>query len=540
MRKLFSFSFLVLSLGVGLFAQQPINRSIVSYANESVTGTTINKLVKLTGAPSAAVLASTSDTSGIVGLCAGGCGATGTATIQYTGVASCVFTGATTAGDYVQIDTTTAGNCKDAGSAFPTTGQVLGRVTSTNASGGTYSVDLTFQQKNVAAGGGGGGLSAPAANGPMKYTGSNTTAPATVNDISTLGYCSDAANTNAYACALSPAITSYVSGSVYSIAVTNSNTGSVTFNLNGLGAIPLKRRDGTALQAGDIAAGRIQSCRYDGASCQTEVSSAGSGSGLTAPAANGPMKYTGSNATAAANANDLSAPAYCSDAGSTGAYSCTLSPAIAAYSAGSRYWFRANTANSGAATLALNGLAAVTIKKVAGSITTDLAANDIRAGQLVGVIYDGTNFQMATPLGNTSGGSGSSSPIVLAWYPTANVAGSTTKYAGFTSFNTSQPAAAAIVPQDGTLSTLRGWNYIGTQGADGALTCTLQKATGIGIAFTDTALSIAWTSADAAGTVKTDTTNSVAVVAGDRLVIKCANASASASVNIGTIQVKLQ
>jgi len=57
-------------------------------------------------------------------------------------VTNCVFDGATTAGDYVQISSTVAGNCHDAGAAYPAGGQVLGRVLSTNASGGTYATHL--------------------------------------------------------------------------------------------------------------------------------------------------------------------------------------------------------------------------------------------------------------------------------------------------------------------------------------------------------------------------------------------------------------
>jgi hypothetical protein len=99
------------------------------------------------------------------------------------------------------------------------------------------------------------------------------------------------------------------------------------------------------------------------------------------------------------------ASAYCADAGSTGAYACALSPPITAYTTGSHYFFRANTANTGVATLALNGIASpVTIKKQIGGATTDLDANDIRAGQIVEVVYDGTNFQMLSMLANVPGG----------------------------------------------------------------------------------------------------------------------------------------
>jgi hypothetical protein len=43
---------------------------------------------------------------------------------------------------------------------------------------------------------------------------------------------------------------------------------------------------------------------------------------------------------------------------------------------------------------------------VAGGITTDLADNDIRSGQLVELVYDGTNMQMQSTLGNAASSSG--------------------------------------------------------------------------------------------------------------------------------------
>lgn len=88
------------------------------------------------------------------------------------------------------------------------------------------------------------------------------------------------------------------------------------------------------------------------------------------------------------------------DAGSTDTYAATLDPIPSAYVTGQIYWFKANTANTGAATINFNTLGAKTIVKVQGGITTTLADNDIRAGQWVVMIYDGTNMQMVGQLGN--------------------------------------------------------------------------------------------------------------------------------------------
>lgn len=92
----------------------------------------------------------------------------------------------------------------------------------------------------------------------------------------------------------------------------------------------------------------------------------------------------------------------CDDAGSTDTYACTISPPIQSYRTGTRYSFKANTANTGAATINLNGKGARNIVKTIGGITTTLADNDIRAGLLVELLYDGTNMQCLNCWGNTT------------------------------------------------------------------------------------------------------------------------------------------
>ena len=110
-------------------------------ANASSTGTTVNKFAKLTGAPSTAVISSNGDTDGAIGVVTSGAGTTGSATITILGQASCVFDGATTAGDYVTI-AATGGGCHDAGATYPTGTTVYGRVLSTNGGAGTYVIEL--------------------------------------------------------------------------------------------------------------------------------------------------------------------------------------------------------------------------------------------------------------------------------------------------------------------------------------------------------------------------------------------------------------
>lgn len=103
---------------------------------------------------------------------------------------------------------------------------------------------------------------------------------------------------------------------------------------------------------------------------------------------------------------------FCADAGSTDAYACSFAPAITGYSTGAIYSFRANTANSGDATVNFNGLGARTIRK---NRDQPLGDSDIKAGQLVSVMYDGSEMQMLSQTGTApaGGGGGAGTPTLI-------------------------------------------------------------------------------------------------------------------------------
>ncbi len=105
------------------------------WTNDTGTGTTTNKLAKLTGAPSTVVIAGTTDTSGILGVCDSGCGTSSTAEITIQGIGSCVYDNSTVAGDYVVASTGTAGDCHDYGASQPVGSQPVGYVLQTAAAG---------------------------------------------------------------------------------------------------------------------------------------------------------------------------------------------------------------------------------------------------------------------------------------------------------------------------------------------------------------------------------------------------------------------
>lgn len=82
---------------------------------------------------------------------------------------------------------------------------------------------------------------------------------------------------------------------------------------------------------------------------------------------------------------------YALDSGAADAYVVAPSPVISSYVTGEVVVFKAVNANTGASTINVNGLGVKSIKKNGSSA---LEAGDIAAGQIVTVIYDGTNFQL--------------------------------------------------------------------------------------------------------------------------------------------------
>jgi hypothetical protein len=205
---------------------------IVTPANDTTTGTMVNQVAKLTGAPSAAVITSTTDTGGAVGIVVGGAGKSGNAQIAVGGVASCAFDGGTTAGHYVQISASVAGDCHDFGATYPTSGQVLGRVLTSNLGMGTYPVAVAAPEQRGFSGGGGGAGTVTS----ITAAGGLTASP--LNPITTSGTISIATGgvTNAMLANSSVTVntgTGLTGGGAVTLGgapLTLSNTGVLTFN----------------------------------------------------------------------------------------------------------------------------------------------------------------------------------------------------------------------------------------------------------------------------------------------------------------------
>lgn len=91
---------------------------------------------------------------------------------------------------------------------------------------------------------------------------------------------------------------------------------------------------------------------------------------------------------------------YIVDTGSANAYAIAPTPAVTAYVTGQVFSFKSTNTNTLTSTLAVSGLATKTIQR-GGAI---LGAGDIISGQIYVVEYDGTNFQLLTPVNTTPAG----------------------------------------------------------------------------------------------------------------------------------------
>src|SRR5579863_523610 len=121
--------------------------------------------------------------------------------------------------------------------------------------------------------------------------------------------------------------------------------------------------------------------------------------GGAVPASANLLATNASSQPTAATAHNESVPRTCATTNSGNAYTCTTSPSFTPM-AGDTISIDFNAANTGSATLAVNGASAATIKKWGNSST--LATNDVLAGHWIAATFDGTYWQLEGQLGNAN------------------------------------------------------------------------------------------------------------------------------------------
>ncbi|WP_298165139.1 hypothetical protein [Novosphingobium sp.] len=215
-------------------------------------------------------------------------------------------------------------------------------------------------------------------------------------------FIADTGSVNALAGTSSPAPTALVAGMQVAIQIANTNTGAVTFNYAGLG-VKNVLSEGNAVKAGQMVAGQIYLLMYDGTqwellSVGLDVPASTAQAGIVILAANGDVVAgtdTGKAVTSQGVARAVQSGGYnyAADSGSANTITIALTPAPTAYSAGLVVEVKMNATNTGATTINVNGLGAKTVQFNGAALT----AGQLVAGQIYSMVYDGTNFQVASP-----------------------------------------------------------------------------------------------------------------------------------------------
>lgn len=201
----------------------------------------------------------------------------------------------------------------------------------------------------------------------------------------------------ANAITLSPSIIlpAYAVGQLFRFKAASSNTSTTTVNISSLGTKTVKKVIGGTsfdLVAGDIIANDFHDILYDGTNF---------------------ILY-----------NPLQAQEYAGVAGGSVNALTTTIYSMTAYAAGQRFTLVAANTNTSTATLNINGLGTKNITTFFNGTITSLAGGEIRAGNILDLFYDGTEFVLSNPYSNPRTG-WSSNPAgggTVTWSPSVDYA----------------------------------------------------------------------------------------------------------------------
>lgn len=216
-------------------------------------------------------------------------------------------------------------------------------------------------------------------------------------------FIADTGTVNALVGTSSPAPTALAVGMQVAIQIANTNTGGVTFNYAGLG-VKNVLSEGNAVKPGQLVAGQIYLLMYDGTqwellSVVVDVPASTAQAGIVVLASNSEVAAgadTGKAVTSqgVAKAVQSGGYSYAADSGSANAITISLTPAPAAYVAGLAVEVKVNATNTGATKINVNGLGAKSVQFNGATLT----AGQLVAGQIYSMVYDGTNFQVSSPV----------------------------------------------------------------------------------------------------------------------------------------------
>lgn len=236
---------------------------------------------------------------------------------------------------------------------------------------------------------------------------------------------------NAYDLSVSITTEEWDAGMMLQWTPLSSNTGAVTVSINGGDAIAVKKNGDDDLGADDILEGRWTLMVYDGEIFQlyaigADGNAATIAAGTTTTGAAGSDAFVTNSGTSSAAVFDFTIPrgdkgdpgaispealgeaTWILDSTNTNTYAGSAEMSITSYFTGYQVNLCVANANTGASSLNVDSLGAKTIKK---NVTEDVEAGDIKAGQVVPLVYDGTNFQIVG--GGGSGGTADGSSFLV-------------------------------------------------------------------------------------------------------------------------------
>jgi hypothetical protein len=185
-------------------------------------------------------------------------------------------------------------------------------------------------------------------------------------------YVEDTGSVNNLSVALKPPLGSYSIGLPLRVKVLNTNTGVATINA-GAGTVPIKKPTGAAVAAGDLPAGGLIELVYDGSTFQM-------------------INFGGAGGTGGTDNTYLVNIPYCVDTGTTNAVVANFSPALTSLVAGDIMMVKMANTNTTQATINVNGLGPKNIFALGGYAAYPLLPNDMAAGDVCVLTYDGTHF----------------------------------------------------------------------------------------------------------------------------------------------------
>lgn len=176
----------------------------------------------------------------------------------------------------------------------------------------------------------------------------------------------------AYSGTVLPNLNYYTKDTLYLVKPNLTNVGPVTLDINALGAVNLKKDNGSGalvdLMAGEFKSGIVYNLTFDGSYFQTQIAP------NTLPASD---KFV---------VNALG----------TNSYAATASPTLATYSANHLYLVDFQNANTGTVSLNIESLGPIELIKFDETGPLSLQAGDLIPGEIYYLVYDGSNFQVNT------------------------------------------------------------------------------------------------------------------------------------------------